>query len=79
MNIVSRIDFNQLSKWLNSHKKDVSPLQQWKAWKVGLKSGPLDSEDKKKERERTIYSQACKKEKKVKCLSKNKFLIVRAC
>ena len=28
-NILSGLDFNQLNKWLNSHKKDMSCLQKW--------------------------------------------------
>ena len=60
-NILSGLDFNQLNKWLNSHKKDMSCLQKWRTWKmewtVWITNGPLIQ--KKKMRERTTYSQAC--------------------
>ena len=44
-NILSGLDFNQLNKWLNSHKKDMSCLQKWRTWKVEwtvwITNGPL--------------------------------------
>lgn len=60
-NILSGLDFNQLNKWLKSHKKDMSCLQKWRTWKVEwtvwITHGPLIQ--KKQMRERTTYSQAC--------------------
>ena len=44
-NILSGLDFNQLNKWLKSHKKDMSCLQKWRTWKVEwtvwITHGPL--------------------------------------
>ena len=60
-NMLSGLDFNQLNKWLKSHKKDMSCLQKWRTWKVEwtvwITHGPLIQ--KKQMRERTTYSQAC--------------------
>ena len=60
-NILSGLDFNQLNKWLKSHKKDMSCLQKWRTWTVEwtvwITHGPLIQ--KKQMRERTPYSQAC--------------------
>ena len=60
-NILSGLDFNQLNKWLKSHKKDMSCLQKWRTWTVewtvSITHGPLIQ--KKQMRERTTYSQAC--------------------
>ena len=43
--ILSGLDFNQLNKWLKSHKKDTSYLQKWRTWKVEwpvwITNGPL--------------------------------------
>ena len=56
-NISSGLDFNQLNKWLNSHKKDMSCPQKWRTckveWTVWITNGPF-IQKKKWEREQPV-------------------------
>ena len=56
-NISSGLDLNQLNKWLNSHKKDMSCPQKWRTWKVKwtvwITNGPF-LQKKKWEREQPV-------------------------
>ena len=56
-NMLSGLDFNQLNKWLKSHKKDMSCLQKWTGSGMNCfnYTWTLDSEETN-ERENNLFS-----------------------